>query len=80
MNEEIEVQVPTLRLKPLDEIYNDHENIYETQINRSTITGTQTNPILIRDSQNHNEKNNESHTKKKQKQIMISKINTNLMI
>jgi len=43
LDKEIEVQVPTLRLKPLNELFNNHELNNETRNNKKEVTKMQTN-------------------------------------
>jgi len=41
LDEETEVQLPTLRLKPLDELFDNHESNIETQSNQGKVAETQ---------------------------------------
>lgn len=44
LDEEVEVQVPTLRLKSLIELLDSHESNFEALNNQEKITDMQTNP------------------------------------
>jgi len=55
LDEETEVQVPTLRLKPLDELFDNHESNIETQSNQGKVAETQSCISHPRDNQIHKE-------------------------
>jgi len=55
LDEETEVQVPTLRLKPLDELFDNHESNIETQNNQGKVAEAQSCLTHPRDNQIHKE-------------------------
>jgi len=55
LDEETEVQVPTLRLKPLDELFDNHESNIEAQDNQEKVAEMQSCFTHPRDNQIHKE-------------------------
>jgi len=53
LDEEVEVQVPILHLKPLDKLFDDHESNMEMQNNREKDANIQLNPTHLEDNQIH---------------------------
>jgi len=55
LDEETEMQVPTLRLKPLDELFDNHESNIEAQNNQKKVAEMQFCFTHPRDNQIHKE-------------------------
>jgi len=58
LDEEVEVQVPTLRLKPLNVLFDNYESNVEAQDDQGKITDIQINSIHQKDNQVHCEISN----------------------